>query len=138
MTLVLGVDAGGTSTRTAVFTLDGCAVGRGSAAGGNPGAVGFDQACANVSAAVLEALVERVFGADRRQRPAHDSLPPIPGNAVVRPVGDVVTAFSAGSDTASGTVLISGTGAIAAKITNHTVTATADGHCWPWPSWHRW
>ncbi|MEV1170412.1 BadF/BadG/BcrA/BcrD ATPase family protein, partial [Nonomuraea sp. NPDC049784] len=44
--------------------------------------------------------------------------------------GDIVTAFAAGTSAPSGTVLISGTGAIAAKITNHEQTATADGYGW--------
>jgi N-acetylglucosamine kinase-like BadF-type ATPase len=47
-----------------------------------------------------------------------------------RIVGDVVTAFAAGSPARSGTVLIAGTGAIAARVDSLRVTATADG--WGW------
>jgi glucosamine kinase len=142
MSLVLGVDAGGTTTRAAVFTLSGVPVGRGRAAGGNPGPPGVDQASANVRSAVVQALsgVEShlvsgaVFGlagdpvkCGAVVRRVREELS-LPGSA--RLVGDVVTAFSAGTSAHSGTVLISGTGAIAAKITGHTVTDTADGHGW--------
>ncbi|GAA2824621.1 hypothetical protein GCM10020220_011490 [Nonomuraea rubra] len=53
-------------------------------------------------------------------------LPGVP----VASVGDDVTAFAAGTAVASGSVLISGTGAIAAKIIDHRAVATADGFGW--------
>ncbi|WP_433511288.1 N-acetylglucosamine kinase [Nonomuraea sp. CA-143628] len=74
------------------------------------------------NASMRQAVVERVFG--------------VPGTAiptcadVIRTLGDVVTAFAAGTASPSGTVLISGTGAIAAKITDHAQVGTADGYGW--------
>ena len=175
MDLVLGVDAGGTSSRAALFTLAGTPVGYGVAGGANAVALGFPTACGNLAAAVRRALtsadgvlasgflgngeaapagaassagalvravvvglagnasmrravVERVFGG-----PAGDGIrgPGIhPFEDVTRTLGDVVTAFAAGTASPSGTVLISGTGAIAAKITDHVQVATADGYGW--------
>ncbi|MEU4573094.1 BadF/BadG/BcrA/BcrD ATPase family protein [Nonomuraea sp. NPDC023979] len=150
MRLVLGVDAGGTSTRAAAFTVDGEEVGRGTADGGNPGTLGLDHACANVSSAIASALagadsalVESVAlglagnpalaGALTRRLFAGGApcgLPRTLRPRLVRNVGDVVTAFCAGTPSPSGTVLISGTGAIAAKITGRAVVATSDGYGW--------
>ncbi|WP_219510170.1 N-acetylglucosamine kinase [Nonomuraea ceibae] len=150
MRLVLGVDAGGTSTRAAAFTVDGEEVGRGTADGGNPGTLGLDHACANVSSAIASALAgadsalvesvalglagnpalagaltRRLFAASPETGLPHALRP-----RLVRNVGDVVTAFCAGTPSPSGTVLISGTGAIAAKITGRAVVATSDGYGW--------
>ncbi|MFD7057750.1 N-acetylglucosamine kinase, partial [Streptomyces mirabilis] len=45
-------------------------------------------------------------------------------------IGDVVTALAAGTPTTSGTVLVAGTGAIAASIRDGVVAGTADGLGW--------
>ncbi|MEO3802869.1 BadF/BadG/BcrA/BcrD ATPase family protein [Nonomuraea sp. B1E8] len=164
MHLVLGVDAGGTSSRAALFTLDGTLVRRGQAEGANPGALGMDTAAANLTAAVhatladpgsahlpgpvtgagtvvgvvvglagnpalCATLTERVFGA---LLPGADlsGEPGVPGVTPVRVTGDIVTAFAAGTPSPSGTVLISGTGAIAARIADHAPAGTADGYGW--------
>ncbi|MEV0620360.1 BadF/BadG/BcrA/BcrD ATPase family protein [Nonomuraea sp. NPDC050404] len=147
MDLVLGVDAGGTSTRAALFTLDGRAVRRGHAAGANPVTLGMERAAAQLTAAVGDALAgvspsqvkgvvagvagspevcaaltERVF---RRVLPLG-----VAERVPVRAVGDIVTAFASGTSEPSGSVLISGTGAIAAKIIDHRAVAEADGYGW--------
>ncbi|MFG1702218.1 N-acetylglucosamine kinase [Nonomuraea sp. M3C6] len=137
---VLGVDAGGTSSRAALFTPDGTLVRRGHAAGANPGALGMDRAAANLTAAVRAALGSAQVSAvviglaghpDRCRSLTERVFPPlVPEAAPVRIVGDVVTAFAAGTSSPSGTVLISGTGAIAAKIIDHRPVATADGFGW--------
>ncbi|MCK2219587.1 ATPase [Actinomadura sp. ATCC 31491] len=140
--LVLGVDAGGTSSRAALFTMDGTPLGRGRAAGANPVTLGQDAARAALTAAVraalgdasdqVSAVVVGLAGNPARclalAREVFAAL--LPGGPPVRVVGDVVTAFAAGTASPSGAVLISGTGAIAAKITDHAVTATADGYGW--------
>ncbi|MBB5778267.1 N-acetylglucosamine kinase [Nonomuraea jabiensis] len=140
--LVLGVDAGGTSSRAALFTVDGAPVGRGHAPGANPVTLGMDQAGAHLTAAVQEAgsaslphvsaVVLGLAGNPGacRELAARVLRPLLPQGPPVRVVGDTVTAFAAGTAAPSGTVLISGTGAIAAKITNHEQTATADGYGW--------
>ncbi|MFB4267128.1 BadF/BadG/BcrA/BcrD ATPase family protein [Nonomuraea sp. GTA35] len=142
MRLVLGVDAGGTSSRAALFTVAGEPVRRGCAGGANPGALGRDPAAANLAAAVraalsgvapvqVEAVVVGVAGSPEACAALADQvfgevLPGVP----VTSVGDIVTAFAAGTAAASGSVLISGTGAIAAKIIDHRAVATADGFGW--------
>ncbi|WP_431929434.1 N-acetylglucosamine kinase [Nonomuraea jabiensis] len=140
--LVLGVDAGGTASRAALFTVDGAPVGRGHAPGANPVTLGMDQACAHVTAAVQEAaaaflphvsaVVLGLAGNPGacRELAARVLRPLLPQGLPVRVVGDTVTAFAAGTAAPSGTVLISGTGAIAAKITDHEQAATADGYGW--------
>ncbi|MEU6781113.1 BadF/BadG/BcrA/BcrD ATPase family protein [Nonomuraea angiospora] len=140
--LVLGVDAGGTSSRAALFTVDGAPVGRGHAPGANPVTLGMDQARAHLTAAVQEAASSSlphvsavVLGLAGnpgacRELAGRVLRPLLPQGLPVRVVGDTVTAFAAGTSAPSGTVLISGTGAIAAKITDHEQTATADGYGW--------
>ncbi|MGW3348978.1 N-acetylglucosamine kinase [Nonomuraea rubra] len=142
MRLVLGVDAGGTSSRAALFTMAGEVVRRGDAGGGNPGALGRERAAANLVAAVraalgdaapgqVEGVVMGVAGSPEACTALADQvfrevLPGVP----VASVGDDVTAFAAGTAVVSGSVLISGTGAIAAKIIDHRAVATADGFGW--------
>ncbi|MEV4017180.1 BadF/BadG/BcrA/BcrD ATPase family protein [Nonomuraea angiospora] len=140
--LVLGVDAGGTSSRAALFTVDGTPVGRGHAPGANPVTLGMDHACAHLTAAVQEAAAASLSHVSAvvlglagnpgacRALAGRVLRPLLPQGPPVRVVGDTVTAFAAGTSAPSGTVLISGTGAIAAKITNHEQTATADGYGW--------
>ncbi|NUO98768.1 MAG: ATPase [Nonomuraea sp.] len=159
MRLVLGIDAGGTSSRVALHDLTGDLVGQGLAGGGNPGTLGQDRAHANLTEAIRQALgpldpslVLSCFAgvagnpsltaATVRRALAHCGLVPSPsgntpatrattlGGGSVTTAGDVVTAFAAGTHEPSGSVLISGTGAIAAKITNHQQAATADGYGW--------
>jgi N-acetylglucosamine kinase-like BadF-type ATPase len=48
----------------------------------------------------------------------------------MRVVGDVITAFAAGTPSPSGAVLIAGTGAIAALVDRHEIIRTADGFGW--------
>lgn len=142
MRLVLGVDAGGTSTRAALFTLEGAAVRRGRAGGANPGSLGADLATANLTAAVRDAVAgvapQQVAGVVVGMAGHQDACAALAGRvlsdvlpgAPVESVGDIVTAFTAGTAAASGAVLISGTGAIAAKITGRRAVGTADGFGW--------
>ncbi|MFD0659213.1 hypothetical protein [Thermocatellispora tengchongensis] len=54
--VVLGVDAGGTSTRAMVASPDGLRAARASGPGGNPSARGVEAACAAIAGAVTRAL----------------------------------------------------------------------------------
>ncbi|MBG0822705.1 ATPase [Planomonospora sp. ID91781] len=146
MDLVLGVDVGGTSSRAVAVTMRGDVVGRGRAGGGNPAALGAARAFANLGLAVREALASvdpaevrgvtvGLAGAGALLDPAvravfeqtvSDCGPVVPP----RVVGDAVVAFAAGTAAPSGTVLISGTGAVAARITGCEAVAVADGHGW--------
>ncbi|GIJ43291.1 N-acetylglucosamine kinase [Virgisporangium aliadipatigenens] len=143
--LVLGIDAGGTGSRAVLVRVpDGEVVGRGSGGPGNPVAspdaahevgraaraalAGHEPA--GVAGAVLGVAGTSVF-ADPTVSAAFGAAFAAVGLAVpVPPVGDVVTAFAAGSACDSGAVLIAGTGAIAAHVPQWTVGRTVDG--WGW------
>ncbi|MCU7730826.1 ATPase [Actinoplanes sp. KI2] len=145
MDLVVGVDAGGTASRAVVATLTGKIVGRASAGPGNPLSHGAAAACA-IGAAVRGALhghdPARVTGGVLGLAGTSAAASPAIAAAFaqmwaglglrcpMRLVGDVVTAFAAGTPAPSGRALIAGTGAIAAHLTDHQITATADGLGW--------
>jgi N-acetylglucosamine kinase-like BadF-type ATPase len=144
MDLVLGVDAGGTASRAVLATVDGTIVGRGASGPGNPLSAGSAAGVA-VRTALREALgrtpptavtgaVLGVAGIESATDPAAQIFTPmwqeLGLTCTPAHVGDVVTAFAAGTPEPSGTVLIAGTGAIAARVTGHRVAATADG--WGW------
>ncbi|MFB9331952.1 N-acetylglucosamine kinase [Actinoplanes octamycinicus] len=140
MELVVGVDAGGTASTAVVATTGGRIVGRGRSGPGNPLTAGAGNAAASDAAAVREALGEhspaRVGAATLGiAGPATAAVfaPALAALGVTGPVtvvGDVVTAFAAGSPAESGAVLIAGTGAIAAAVRADSVVRTADG--WGW------
>jgi glucosamine kinase len=144
MDLVVGVDAGGTASRAVAATLTGEIIGRGAAGPGNPVTCG-PSAAASVRTAIQHALgdaspstvvagVLGIAGVASAADPAARVFGPMWRDIGLACrfslVGDVVTAFAAGTASPSGTVLIAGTGAIAARLTDHQVTATADG--WGW------
>ncbi|MFI6326042.1 N-acetylglucosamine kinase [Nonomuraea sp. NPDC050556] len=139
---VLGIDAGATSTRVAIHALDGTRVGYGKAGGGNPSAHGLEKA----SAAVAQALRDALAGVDPGTIAASvagvagkaDALAPmfadlwtahgIPGQIDI--TGDLPIAFVAGTAEPDGTVLLSGTGADAARIEGREQRRIADGLGW--------
>lgn len=133
--LVLGLDIGGSSSRALVTTVDGQRVGYGRAGGGNPVTVPLETASANVSAALSQALSNvdptaiRAAVVGAAGSAGFETLKPILASlpCPVRIVGDVVVAFAAGSEQPGGTVLISGTGAVAARIDGLEVVQVADG-----------
>lgn len=142
---VVGVDAGGTSTRAVVADLDGTVVGRGAGGPGNPVAAGRDAPLA-VAAALRQALagidprrvasgVVSLAGASRLADPAvagafADVWAASGSDCPMWTVGDAVAAFAAGTPEPSGAVLISGTGAVAARIETWTIAGIADGLGW--------
>ncbi|MDF2711740.1 MAG: hypothetical protein K0R62_7392 [Nonomuraea muscovyensis] len=104
---VVGVDAGATSTRVAVHALDGTRAGYGTAGAGNPSAHGLAPAVAAIGTALERAL----HGVDPSVR-------------------DVLIAYVAGTPEPSGSLLLSGTGAVAARVEDHELAAIADGLGW--------
>jgi glucosamine kinase len=144
--LVIGADCGGTTSRVVVATVDGRVVGRGRAGAGNPVARDAADAAAELAAAARQALA----GHDPRRvmagvvGMAGDSRLGDPQTAAayahqwssigvacaVRTVGDAVVAFVSGTPEPDGTVLIAGTGAVGATITDREVARTADGLGW--------
>jgi N-acetylglucosamine kinase-like BadF-type ATPase len=144
MNLVLGVDAGGTASRAVLATPDGIVLGRGTAGPGNPVSAG-SAAVQAIGTAIRQALTGHpphavvaatlgVAGVETGADPAASGFAAmwkeLGLTCPFSVVGDVVTAFAAGTPAPSGTVLIAGTGAIAARVTGHRVTATADGLGW--------
>ncbi|MFG6192250.1 N-acetylglucosamine kinase [Nonomuraea sp. JJY05] len=142
MMLFAGVDAGGTTTRAALHAPDGTRLGYGTAGPGNPAAHGGTAAAAAIEQALRRALdgldpslvaasVAGVAGADdgfaavlRRVWTACGiAAPP-------RLVGDVDVAYAAGTPAPSGTLLLAGTGAVAARFSARAVAAVADGLGW--------
>lgn len=142
MILFAGVDAGGTTTRAAVHAADGTRLGHGTAGPGNPAAHGHAAAGAAIEQALRRALdgldpslvaasVAGVAGGDddfagmlRRVWAACGMAAP------PRTVGDVDVAYAAGTPAPSGTLLLAGTGAAAARFRDRAVVAVADGLGW--------
>ncbi|MDA0637383.1 ATPase [Nonomuraea sp. MCN248] len=142
ISLVVGVDAGATATRVAVHTLDGTRVGYARAGAGNPSAHGLGKAVAAIAGAVRQALTGHdgsqvvgslagVAGHVQRMLPGLDKawadLGILSGP---RLSGDVEIAYAAGSPEPDGSLLLSGTGAVAAAIRSHRLDRIADGLGW--------
>jgi glucosamine kinase len=145
--LVLGLDVGGSATRAVAASLDGRRAGTGRAGGANPTAHDPATVADHLTAVVNQALREldpsTVVGAtlgmagagrlghDARARAAvHRALRGSGLHCPYRVVGDALAAYVAGTSAADGTVLIAGTGAIAAAVRAHALTRTAGGHGW--------
>ncbi|MDH6470979.1 glucosamine kinase [Micromonospora sp. H404/HB375] len=146
-TVVVGLDVGGTSTRAAALSLDGARLGEGRAGGGNPTSHGADRAAAELLAALRAALAgidptrvrAGVIGlagagrllADPNGRDAFDSAWAEAGLRCPYAVhGDALVAYASGTAAPDGTVLIAGTGAIAAQVRDLRLDRVADGHGW--------
>ena len=143
--LVIGVDAGGTTTRAILADASGRVLGTGVAAGINQNSSG-GSAVSRLAAAVGSALgghspslvragVLGVAGAGAAGHArvtadavaAWHSLGIESAPAVVT---DLLSAYAAGEPGPTGTVLVSGTGAGAAAVVDRAVTRQADGAGW--------
>jgi glucosamine kinase len=144
--LLLGMDIGASSSRALVADVEGRLRGAGHAGGGNPIARGtagitairdaLRTALSAVDSADVRAAVFSLAGGDVATRDpcvaraiqatwhqAGLSCTPVM-------VSDVTLAFVSGTETPSGSVVVSGTGAAAAAVRNRTTTRYADGHGW--------
>ncbi|MER7506606.1 BadF/BadG/BcrA/BcrD ATPase family protein [Nonomuraea pusilla] len=142
MILFAGVDAGGTTTRAAVHAADGTRLGHGTAGPGNPAAHGHAAAGAAIEQALRRALdgldpslvaasVAGVAGGDDDFAELLRGVWAACGIAAPpRTVGDVDVAYAAGTPAPSGTLLLAGTGAAAARFRDRAVVAVADGLGW--------
>ncbi|MFE9690776.1 N-acetylglucosamine kinase [Micromonospora sp. NPDC005806] len=146
-TVVVGLDVGGTSTRAAAVRLDGVRLGTGRAGGGNPTSHGAERAAGELLAALRAALADvdpaRVRAgtiglagagrllADPQGRAAFDRAWSDAGLRCPYAVhGDALVAYASGTAAPDGTVLIAGTGAIAAQVRDLRLDRVAGGHGW--------
>ena len=143
--MVIGVDAGATTTRCVVATLDGAVVGRGVAGGANRNSSGGD-VTATLGAALAAALgtLDRTgvrcgvlgaagsAGAGReRFRAAVESAWQAAGlTGEVATVTDLEVAYAAGAAEPDGVLLLSGTGALAARFERGVLARRCDGYGW--------
>lgn len=140
--LVVGVDAGATSTRVAVHALDGTRVGYARAGAGNPSAHGLSKAVAAVREALGAALgshdggrvVASLAGVAGHVAEMAPELAKVWADHGIaqgpRLQGDVPIAYAAGSPEPRGSLLLSGTGAVAARIVDFELDVIADGLGW--------
>jgi len=144
--LMLGVDAGGTSTRAVLTTARGECVGYGVGGRGNPIAVGPDRAADGVLDAVALALapsahtlseVEVVTAAMAGQRADDgaggwllDRLKAEGFSGRLTFESDLMATYSSGSVDPFGYAIVAGTGASAVRISDGAIEATADGLGW--------
>ncbi|MGR6922878.1 N-acetylglucosamine kinase [[Actinomadura] parvosata] len=140
--LVVGVDAGATSTRVAVHTLEGTRIGYARAGAGNPTAHGLGKALSAVDQALAAALppgggprvvasMAGVAGYADEVVPALAELWAAHGiERAPRFQGDLPIAYAAGSAEPDGSLLLSGTGAAAARIVGYELDLVADAMGW--------
>jgi N-acetylglucosamine kinase-like BadF-type ATPase len=145
MHLTLGVDAGGTTTRALLTGDSGLPVARGFGDPGNPATFGATAAL-HIGAAIRAALrgyhtadvtaaVVGLAGISGLAGPGvaeafADEWTSLGLTCNIKIVGDAVTAFASATEARTGTVLIAGTGAVAAYIDDYHIVRTADGLGW--------
>ncbi|WP_130342433.1 N-acetylglucosamine kinase [Herbihabitans rhizosphaerae] len=143
---VVGVDAGGTSTRALVLDAESREVGRAVEQGANPNSHPPAHAAKRISEAIRAALgslvaadvragVVGMAGASKLSDPAIAALfdeawRDVGLQCPVRVVTDAEVAFATATAHPDGTVLIAGTGSIAARITDHRLNGLAGGYGW--------
>ena len=146
-TVVVGLDVGGTSTRALAVTLDGDRLGTGRAGGGNPTSHGAARAADQLLTALRQALTDvdpsrvraGVIGlagagrlrADPTGRAAFDDAWAAAGLRCRYAVhSDALVAYASGTASPNGSVLVAGTGAVAAQVSDLRLDRVADGHGW--------
>lgn len=140
----LAVDIGGTSSRAAVVDPAGACVGYATGGNGNPTAAGPDRAAAEILDAVTAALSASGVAVDQLaaavaaiaggQGPPGRALQKrllaagLPGG--LRVESDLLAMYLSGTLAAAGYAVISGTGAIAARVREGRVERVCDGLGW--------
>ncbi|MHA7986029.1 N-acetylglucosamine kinase [Rathayibacter sp. CAU 1779] len=141
---LLAVDAGGTSTRAIVLTMDGECLGYGRAGSGNPISSGTEHAAREVTSAVATALQQAEAAAidttpvlAMAGSRAHVSSAWIGGplasigvSGAVRFESDLLATFCSGAWEASGYAIVAGTGAAAIRVVDGRPNRAADGLGW--------
>ncbi len=145
--LVLGLDIGGTWTRALLATTAARRVGSGRSAGANPSAHGVSVAAGRIATALDEALrgsdpgavdgcVVGLAGASQYAsdpgiaRAFEETWRAAGLTCRVRVTSDVAVAFAAGTPRPAGSVLLAGTGAVAAEVRGREPVAIHGGYGW--------
>jgi glucosamine kinase len=143
--LVVGVDAGGSTTRVLVASVTGARVAAATSGGGNPVSCGLDGCVRSLRAGLESALfgldrtllryaVLGVAGADARLGELSAALRgcwrDLGLGCPFQIVSDLEAAFAAGTSAEDGIVLVAGTGAAAAEVRDARVVRHVDGHGW--------
>jgi N-acetylglucosamine kinase-like BadF-type ATPase len=143
--LVIGVDAGGTTTRCLISTLDGEVRDRRSAGGANQNSSGSNltdtlRAVLTTTKSTIEGHpvggVVAVAGSAepvaraRAQAAAEEAWRQAGLAGPVAVMTDLEAAFAAGTPAPDGVLLIAGTGAVAARFAGHALARRADGYGW--------
>jgi glucosamine kinase len=144
---VVGVDAGGSSTRALAVAGDGTVLGRGGAGGANPNSHPAERAATRIG----EAITAAVTAAGRETRAANACVIGMAGSSKltdptvaalfdgtwrrlglsrVLVLSDAEVAFASATSAPDGTVLVAGTGSIAGRIRHHRMVATSGGYGW--------
>ncbi len=139
---VIGIDAGGTATRAVLLDETGRCLGYGRAGAGNPTSAGAELAISNQVAATATAIGESGIepslilltlagGLGARTGPLVSSALAAAGiDATLEVAGDVMSAYFSATAVPTGYLVLSGTGAISARIVDGVLDGIADGIGW--------
>ncbi|MBS2539678.1 hypothetical protein KGQ20_43745 [Catenulispora sp. NF23] len=144
---VVGLDVGGSHSRAVLATVDGRTLGTGRAGGGNPTVSGAGAAIANIVAALKAALggmpgervgacvmglagVSTLMADPRAPRVLEQAWADVGLTCPVQVLSDVTVSFAAGTPAPDGTLLVSGTGAVAARMHDRLPARFRDGYGW--------
>ncbi|WP_253857395.1 N-acetylglucosamine kinase [Prauserella alba] len=146
MMYVVGVDAGGTSTRACAVDAGMRVLGTGRAGGANPNSHPPEKAASAIAEAVAAATVDLdraelgdcvvgMAGSSKLTDPAVASLfertwRESGFDVTPHVVSDAETAFASATDAPDGTVLVAGTGSIAGRIRDRRMVSVSGGYGW--------
>lgn len=142
MAYLIGIDAGGTATRAVLLDEDGRCLGYGRAGAGNPTSAGAEVSTASHVAACQRALgnsgispslvmLTLAGGLGRDTGPVlATALAQVGITTEVRVAGDVMSAYFSATAQPTGYLVLSGTGAISARIVDGELAGLSDGIGW--------
>ncbi|WP_020502193.1 N-acetylglucosamine kinase [Sciscionella marina] len=144
--LVVGIDAGGTSTRAKLGSLDGAVLGNARGEGSNPNSYPPEVAAGRIADTVRAALAEHdpgqvgaaVLGLAGDSKLVDPEIAAIFEKAwrstgidcELTVLSDVEIAFASATGAPSGTALVAGTGSIAVGVREHRKVRLAGGYGW--------
>lgn len=143
--LIVGIDAGGTSTRATLLTRDGECLGYGKSGSGNPTSAGPQLAGESIVDAVSQALRAAGRGIDEIDHvvaamAGHgasgdvawlvDTLAAAGYGGALRLESDLLALYFSGTAEQDGYAIVSGTGAAVIRVAGGVLEATADGVGW--------